>query len=928
MLMAFLDRLLKYRWTLSLLILAVFPFSMRGAIKAYQSISNRIVDWMPDDFQATQDYYRFFGLFGSDELLMISWDDCTLDDPRIDTFRDALLAPVATSEGQHPLFQRVITGPDVLDFYQSGPLAMHREEALKRMAGWVVSQDYRLTCMIALISNPAEADRQAAVAHVLASADRVPGLSSDSVHIAGSTMEGVAIDRASQSRLLTLNLASFGISLLIMVLCLWAFRAAIVVLMIALFNEQLSMALIYYCGTQMNSILLLTANLTFVLTISICIHLFNYYRDALKGASPEEAPLRACRAALQPTTLATITTVLGLISLTASQIKPISQFGAYSAVSVILAMGIAIVYMALHFSIWPLRLSTSATGAAESVETTSRVLERWVGFVRLARWPVILTTLAVLATGYFGVRKLRTSVGLKELLSPGAPVVQDYVWLEQNIGPLNPVEIVLAMSPPDREASQRGKAKATVAQFRTVSALHKVLAKTYRNYAVISSASFAPDPPPVGGGGIRQITARAAFRQKLLQSHEDLTSLGYLLATPEHDYWRITLRCPAMADVDYGELLGDVQATIDATLETGTRTRPADVIVCGGVPLVYQAQQQLLEDLVQSFVLAFALVALTLMLLFGSIQCGLLCMVPNLLPSALIFGVMGWRGTPVEIGAILTASAALGIAVDDSLHYITWFRRKVGEGGTIKDAVAFAYRRCAAAMVQTTLICSFGLVVFAFSPFAPIARFGWCMFALLMVALVGDLVVLPAILLSPLGRFFRPSDASRLPNTLRGFALRVAGPREFIITLVINTIVAVWVFHGARDVPLAGGFSLLTYFGPMSFLLPSLTTFFGIMNGVNQRRSGRVRPSWPAGGRWIPAAIISGLVCGCCICFGCVALFHLLDKLAPEIVMPKWVALGAIGLTAGVLGYILHSLAVVLSGRLATAPTTNRDDGR
>ena len=914
--MAFLERLLKYRWTLSLLILAVFPFSMRGAVKAFQGISNRIVDWMPDEFQATQDYYRFFGLFGSDELLMISWDGCTLVDQRIDFLRDALLAPVETSEGQRPLFRQVITGPDVLDFYQSEPLAMDREEALERMGGWVVSQDHQLTCMIALISDPEKADRHAAVAHVLDSANRVPGLSSDSVHIAGPTMESVAIDRASQSRLLWLNFASFSICLLIMMVCLKAFRAAIVVLMIALFNEQLSMALIYYCGTQMNSILLLTANLTFVMTISICIHLVNYYRDALKASSPEKAPLRACQAALQPTMLATLTTALGLVSLTASQIKPITQFGAYSAVSVILAMGIAIVYTTLHFSIWPLRLSTRATRIVESVESTSGSLERWVGLVRLARWPVILVTLVVLVTGYFGVRRLRTSVGLKELVSPKSSVVQDYVWLEQNIGPLNPIEIVLAMSPLDEAATEREKAKATLAQFRTVTALHKVLAETYRDCAVISSASFAPDPPPEGKGGIRQITARAAFRQKLSRSQDSLSELGYLLAAPEHDYWRITLRCPAMADVDYGELLGDVHATIKATLDSSTRTQPAEVIVCGGVPLVYQAQQQLLEDLVQSFALAFALVAMTLMLLFRSILCGLVCMVPNLLPSALVFGIMGWRGTPVEIGAILTASAALGIAVDDSLHFITWFRRKVGDGAAVRDAVRFAYRRCAAAMVQTTLICGFGLVVFALSPFAPIARFGWCMFALLMAALLADLVVLPAILLSPLGRFFLPSGASTRPSSLRGFALRVAGPREFVITLVVNTIIAVWVFHGARVVPLVGGLSLLTYFGPMSFLLPAVTTFFGYFSGVMERRSGRVAPPWPDGGRWMGAAILAGLLRGCCFCLGGVAILYSLHALFPDMVMSKWMAIGTIGLTAGMLGYGLHAWAAVRSGRL------------
>jgi predicted RND superfamily exporter protein len=923
--MPFLKRLLQYRWTLSLLILAVFPFTMRGAIKAFQGVSNRIVDWMPEDFQATQDYYRFFGLFGSDELLMISWDGCTLDDARIEPFRQALLAPAETRDGQRPLFRKVITGADVLELYQAEPLQMEREEALGRMSGWIVSPDRapepRLTCLIALVATGewGEADRHAAVAHVRKSAGLVPGLSSDSVHVAGSTIEVVAIDEASQSRLLLLNIGSYVICILIMAFCLKNLRAAFIVLVIALFNEQLSMALIHYTGTQMNSILLLTANLTFVLTISICIHLVNYYKDALRVFPANEAPLQACRVALQPTLLATLTTSLGLISLTASRILPINQFGLYSAVSLIVAMGVAIVYTALHFSIWPLRQPVQPTPAGE-IDESSPALDRWVRMVRMGRWPIIAITLTVLVIGYFGVRKLRTSVGLKELLRREAPVVQDYIWLEENIGPLNPVEIVLAMPSVDEPMSEEDRPKATMEQFRTVAALHDALSDAYRQNAVISSASFVPDLPDEQTGGFRQVALRAAFRRKLMEGREDLRALGYWQPAPraddlqpKHDYWRITMRCPAMADVDYGQLLQQVQQTIDDALEDSSGTRPAEVIVCGGVPLVYQAQRQLLKDLIHSFLLAFALVSLTLMLLFGSFRCGLICMIPNVLPAALVFGLMGWRGTPIEFGTILTASAAMGIAVDDSLHFITWFRRKVSAGGSIREAVWYSYRRCGAAMVHTTLICSFGLVVFAFSPFAPIAYFGWCMFALLAVALVADLVVLPAILLSPLGRPFLPRDPAKAPTTLPGFAWRVAGPREFLIVSVINIMVAVWVFHRPVELPLV---ALWSYFGPMSFILSTLTVFFGLMNGVNERRGGRVEPKWPAGGRWMGKAAIAGLVCGVCMWLVCFVTFQVLGRVLPSVVVPKWWAIFAIGLTAGILGYLLHSLAVICSGLL------------
>jgi hypothetical protein len=212
--------------------------------------------------------------------------------------------------------------------------------------------------------------------------------------------------------------------------------------------------------------------------------------------------------------------------------------------------------------------------------------------------------------------------------------------------------------------------------------------------------------------------------------------------------------------------LEQLQTTVHSTVLNEDCVEPREITVCGGVPLIFQTQQQLLRDLIHSFALAFVLVGLTLMLLFRSISCGAICMIPNVLPSFLVFGLMGWLDRPVEIGSILTASAALGVAVDDSLHFITWFRRSVIQGETIVRSVANAYRRCGLAMLQTTLICGFGLVVFALSPFAPIARFGWFMFALLMAALIADLILLPAILLSPLGRPFLPRGNVRVSSVI------------------------------------------------------------------------------------------------------------------------------------------------------------------
>tara|TARA_B100001964_G_C14107071_1_gene542059 strand:- start:470 stop:1081 length:612 start_codon:yes stop_codon:yes gene_type:complete len=142
------------------------------------------------------------------------------------------------------------------------------------------------------------------------------------------------------------------------------------------------------------------------------------------------------------------------------------------------------------------------------------------------------------------------------------------------------------------------------------------------------------------------------------------------------------------------------------------------------------------------------------MAILRSPTAGLLSMIPNVFPIVVIFGFMGWAGMLVDIGTMMTASVAMGVAVDDTVHFLTWFRRGILSGLDRRGAVRLAYERCATAMIETTVIGGLGLGVFALSTFTPTQRFGYLMMFLLSAALVGDLIFLPALLTGPLGRLF------------------------------------------------------------------------------------------------------------------------------------------------------------------------------
>jgi predicted RND superfamily exporter protein len=130
-------------------------------------------------------------------------------------------------------------------------------------------------------------------------------------------------------------------------------------------------------------------------------------------------------------------------------------------------------------------------------------------------------------------------------------------------------------------------------------------------------------------------------------------------------------------------------------------------------------------------------------------------MVPNVLPILVVFGGMGWLGVAVDIGSMMSASIAMGVAVDDTIHFLAWYRDDLNRLGSRKAAILVCYERCGTPTLQAALISGLGLSIFALSTFTPTQRFGWLMLTILITGVVAELIMMPAILAGPLGRAFR-----------------------------------------------------------------------------------------------------------------------------------------------------------------------------
>jgi uncharacterized protein len=718
------------------LTLPIVALGVHGALK---SNSNDPRQWLPRGFEETKKYLRFHQHFGRDEISVATWPGCTLDDGRVERLAAAMVGPNAKAGPKY--FDRVITGPRILDQLTSKPLQLPRREAIRRLQGTLIGPNdpegsgQNTTCVVLVISELGLSDRVGAVEQIRQVAQTC-GISPNELKLGGPTVDAATIDMESQRLLLELS----GLSALIAMFVTWwrfrSFKLTVIMLAGAVYCTGATLSALYYSGGNMNLVMTMLPPLIYVLSISAAVHLVNYYRDAREEGDPDTAPMRAMAHGWRPCLLASATTAIGLLSLSVSKIVPIQNFGIYSAVGMGITIVVLFLFLPAVLTVWRPEIPARKSSGAARRDPTARIVRFHL--------PIAGGSILLMIGMGCGLFRLESTVKLQHRFAPGSRILQDYAWMEKNLGPLVPLEVVIgfdAESPLD-----------FFGRMEFVADLEENIRRFEYVEATMSAADFAPVFPR--RGSTEYLVKRPVAARQLVENRQSYVDADFLSDNGTEELWRISVRVNALSDVDYGFFIETLKAQIDPIVSNNPH-RGISATYTGVIPLIYKAQRQLFNDLVRSFLLAFGVIALVMVIALRSPAAGLLAMAPNLFPAVMVFGFMGWTGQLIEIGSVMTASAALGIAVDDTFHFLTWFRRGSAEGMSRRQSLSYAYRRCADAMIHTTIICSSALVVFSLSTFMPVVHFAWLMVTLLIAALIGDLVFLPAMLAGPAGRAFQ-----------------------------------------------------------------------------------------------------------------------------------------------------------------------------
>ena len=719
-----------------------------------QSNTEDVLQWLPDQSEARSDYDFFESKFGSDDFLIVTWEDCRLGDERLSRFTEFLRIQDSTG-----LIQKVTNGTEIFERL-ARELDFSRRQILGRLRGvFFGASDAGLTCALIELSDLGTADRTASMKLVWGAIDADPELSREKVVMGGYPYIATFIDGQLKNSFRYLLLPSIILSTLLSLFCLRNGMLTLIVFVAAVGAAATSIAFIPICNTKYGGLMSIIPALVFVLATSGSIHLIRYGLEAIGDVS------KLLSIGWRPCLVSAATTAVGMLSLMRSDFPAIRNFGLFCATGVGFAMLFQLILV-------PCLLARFGTKGLHALAVRSENASFWTSLmmrVQRRRVAVALVFSLVVLAGLVGLTHLRAEVEVEKLFRPDSEILVSIRNLENQLGPLDQTELLVVFdqpateSFPDRVALVK-QIQTTVAQLEDV-------------HVIYSLVNFLPNEPSKKTA--RSMLKRSAYRSILRRERENLANGNLLHVNDEMETWRISLRFPFAEKANFDRLMKEVEETAESVVAKLVKTplpnaesvgsgidnsgidnslqgnadglallpdaRPK-LIYTGKTHLFQHAQISLLADLFQNFLLAFVIITPILILVLRSVPLGLIAMLPNVFPTLLVFGGLGWAGIPVDLAIAMTACVALGIAVDDTTHFLIRFRDFNGRLGNVVGPVRHTITQCGPAMLHTTLIGSAGLLVYYFSDMLVVSRFAWAISILLVIALLADVLMLPAML--------------------------------------------------------------------------------------------------------------------------------------------------------------------------------------
>ena len=531
------------------------------------------------------------------------------------------------------------------------------------------------------------------------------------------------------------------ITSLILFLFFRSFKAVISSMIVVILGVVFSFGTIAILNYEVSVLMALIPPVLIVIGIPNCIFLINKFHNEFKRTQNKDYALRKMVQKIGNITLLTnLTTASGFAAFMLTNSETLQEFGLIASINIIFIFLLSLFIIPIYFSF----ASPPKYRHTKHLDKIwiNKLVERLVFLVQFRRKYIYFITTILILFGVFGILNIKTTGNLTDELPKESDLYKDLKFFESNFGGVMPLEVVV------NTKKKNGLLKSY--NLRKIEQLSQELA-TFKEFSKPSSyvdvVKYSKQAFYNGDSAYYSLPNSQEQRMILsyLKNSSASMNMGALMMDSLKQEARISLR---VADISTTKM----DSVFDALLPKVNKIFDADkydVTITGSSVVFLNGTKFLLKNLMLSLLLVIILISVFMAWMFNSFRMVVVSIIPNLIPLLLTGAIMGYFGIALKPSTILVFSIAFGISVDDTIHFLAKYRQELlVNNWNIKKSVLSALNETSVSMFYTSVVLFFGFFIFVASDFGGTIALGLLVSITLLFAMLSNLLLLPALLLS------------------------------------------------------------------------------------------------------------------------------------------------------------------------------------
>ncbi|MBW2514751.1 MAG: MMPL family transporter [Deltaproteobacteria bacterium] len=538
-------------------------------------------------------------------------------------------------------------------------------------------------------------------------------------------------------RCIVLSLASVALFLGILFRRVSGIILPVIIINAALFS---TIGIMSFTGTPIK--ITTTVIPAFLLSVGVCdsVHVLAiFYRLLDRGQSKKDAIAKALGHSGVPVVMTSLTTAAGVLSFLFADLRAIAEIGIFAAAGVLLALLYTVVLLPPMLALVKIK---PKGGLAGRKGTMDRFLESIAVISTSHRKKILLAGCLFFLVFFPAVFLLSFSHNIVAYFPDDSPYKQNLGFIDNRLKGSITLEIVMDTHRENglHEPEILNRIELFGRQTETFHQDGITVGKVFSITDILKEIHQALNENDSGYYRIPQ-DRRAVAQEFLLFENSGSDDLERIVDS-QFSRTRITIKTPWVDAVVCKKFIDNIQQRLSDQFQDST-----SVHATGLMALLARAISAAIYSMAKSYLVAFFAITILMIILIGNWKLGLVSMIPNFLPILMTMGIMGFLNIPLDINSLMIGSIAIGIVVDDTVHFIYNFQKYYERTANPREAVRETLLGTGRALLITSLVLCTGFFILMFASLNHLVNFGFFTGITILIALVADFFLLPAILL-------------------------------------------------------------------------------------------------------------------------------------------------------------------------------------